>query len=156
MRLIAFPQWDKLTSLLRGMARQSAAGREGVPHQRLHRNGHRHPPDLQARARRFAAAHIQQATRSCPATSGPPSATGSTPPATTTSSSPPKTSAKTTRSSPPPSPPPVPASLSPTPKSPPSSPRVPPTNYSQTSLCTLWLKPEKKTHHENYHHSNRH
>ena len=25
MRLIAFPQWDKLTSLLRGMARQSAA-----------------------------------------------------------------------------------------------------------------------------------
>lgn len=24
MRLIAFPQWDKLTSLLRGMARQSA------------------------------------------------------------------------------------------------------------------------------------
>ena len=176
MRLIAFPQWDKLTSLLRGMARQSAAGREGVPHQRLHRNGHRHPPDLQARARRFAAAHIQQATRSCPATSGPPSATGSTPPATTTSSSRnplrplrgsryalrqpdrfavgalPKTSAKTTRSSPPP----VPASLSPTPKSPPSSPRVPPTNYSQTSLCTLWLKPEKKTHHENYHHSNRH
>ena len=25
MRLIAFPQWDKLTSLLRGMARRSAA-----------------------------------------------------------------------------------------------------------------------------------
>ena len=25
MRLLAFPQWDKLTSLLRGMARQSAA-----------------------------------------------------------------------------------------------------------------------------------
>ena len=25
MRLIAFPQWDKLMSLLRGMARQSAA-----------------------------------------------------------------------------------------------------------------------------------
>ena len=25
MRLIAFPQWDKLTSLLRSMARQSAA-----------------------------------------------------------------------------------------------------------------------------------
>ena len=25
MRLIAFPQWDKLTSLLRGMARQSTA-----------------------------------------------------------------------------------------------------------------------------------
>ena len=25
MRLIAFPQWDKLTSLLRDMARQSAA-----------------------------------------------------------------------------------------------------------------------------------
>jgi hypothetical protein len=25
MRLIAFPQWDKVTSLLRGMARQSAA-----------------------------------------------------------------------------------------------------------------------------------
>ena len=25
MRLIAFPQWDKLTSLLRGMARQFAA-----------------------------------------------------------------------------------------------------------------------------------
>ena len=25
MRLIAFTQWDKLTSLLRGMARQSAA-----------------------------------------------------------------------------------------------------------------------------------
>ena len=25
MRLIAFPQWDKLTFLLRGMARQSAA-----------------------------------------------------------------------------------------------------------------------------------
>ena len=25
MRLIAFPQWDKLTSFLRGMARQSAA-----------------------------------------------------------------------------------------------------------------------------------
>lgn len=25
MRLIAFPQWDKLTSILRGMARQSAA-----------------------------------------------------------------------------------------------------------------------------------
>ena len=25
MRLIAFPQWNKLTSLLRGMARQSAA-----------------------------------------------------------------------------------------------------------------------------------
>ncbi len=25
MRLIAFPQWDKLTSLLRGMARQSDA-----------------------------------------------------------------------------------------------------------------------------------
>ena len=25
MRLLAFPQWDKLTSLLRGMARQSDA-----------------------------------------------------------------------------------------------------------------------------------
>ena len=28
MRLIAFLQWDKLTSLLRGMARQSAADHE--------------------------------------------------------------------------------------------------------------------------------
>ena len=31
MRLIAFPQWDKLMSLLRGMARQSAAVRTHFP-----------------------------------------------------------------------------------------------------------------------------
>ena len=30
MRLIAFPQWDKLTSLLHGMARQSAADEEST------------------------------------------------------------------------------------------------------------------------------
>ena len=30
MRLIAFSQWDKLTSLLRGMARQSAADEEAT------------------------------------------------------------------------------------------------------------------------------
>ena len=101
--------------------------------------------------RRAHSASCASSARSCPATSGLPSATGSTPPATTTSSSRsplrplrgsryalrqpdrfaagalPKTSAKTTRSSPPPSPPPAPASPSPNPKSPRSSPPPPPT-----------------------------
>lgn len=115
-------------------ARRSAAGREGVPHQRLHRDGHptsaRSSSSCPSFRRRARSASCASSTRSCPAISGPPSSTGSTPPATTTSSSPPKTSAKTTRSSPPP----APASPSTNPKSPPSLPIPSPPKGTITTL----------------------
>jgi hypothetical protein len=157
MRLIAFPQWDKLTSFLRGMARQSAARREGVPHQRLHRNGTDirpifklvpvvSPPHTFSKLRLINALmsnNLWPTVRDWRDASGyydlfvaQPLAAPSGFALRAQATRPlrggyiAKTSAKTTRSSPPP----ASASLSPNPKSPPFSPRVPPTNYSQTSL----------------------